>query len=122
MELSIEEKVSIRSYCSGLRSQYRLASQDPDSLEDAFGVTSRRSQRRVQRRALGLWLSLLLYLILCVLFSRSDIRTIIQDDAALEAGIGPALEQYNIEQYSVTELPGSNEGVRGITLTLITSL
>ena len=47
--------------------------------------------------------------------TRSDIRTIIQDDKALESGIVPALEQYNIEQYTVAELSGSNEPVLSFT-------
>jgi len=39
----------------------------------------------------------------------NDIRTIIQDDAALESGISPALAQYNLDQYTMVDVPGSNE-------------
>lgn len=38
----------------------------------------------------------------------ADVRTIIGDDAALETGILPALEQYNTEQLVVVELNGKS--------------
>lgn len=37
----------------------------------------------------------------------ADVRTIVGDDAALESGILPALEQYNTEQFIVVDLEGS---------------
>ncbi|ORY76227.1 F-actin-capping protein subunit alpha [Leucosporidium creatinivorum] len=36
----------------------------------------------------------------------ADVRTIVGDDAALESGILPALEQYNTEQFIVVDLEG----------------
>jgi capping protein alpha len=38
----------------------------------------------------------------------NDVRNIISDDEALEQGIKPALREYNIEQFTVVDVPESN--------------
>ncbi|KAF5315473.1 hypothetical protein D9619_007322 [Psilocybe cf. subviscida] len=38
----------------------------------------------------------------------NDVRNIISDDEALELGIKPALREYNIEQFTVVDVPESN--------------
>jgi hypothetical protein len=39
---------------------------------------------------------------------RSDIRNIISDDDLLQEGIQPALREYNIEQFTVVDVPDTN--------------
>ena len=39
----------------------------------------------------------------------NDVRALIGDDNALEAGILPALQQYNIEQFVVASLPDNQQ-------------
>ena len=41
----------------------------------------------------------------------NDVRALVGDDNALESGILPALEQYNVEQFVVASLP-DNQQVR----------
>ncbi|KAI0264027.1 F-actin capping protein, alpha subunit [Gloeopeniophorella convolvens] len=36
----------------------------------------------------------------------NDVRTLIGDDESLETGVLPALQQYNLEQFTVADLPG----------------
>ena len=40
-----------------------------------------------------------------------DIRNIISDDELLEQGIQPALRDYNIEQFTVVDVPETNHQV-----------
>ncbi|KAH9980021.1 F-actin capping protein alpha subunit [Lactifluus volemus] len=37
----------------------------------------------------------------------NDVRTLIGDDEILETGILPALQQYNLEQFTIAEVPGA---------------
>ncbi|KAH9060495.1 F-actin capping protein alpha subunit [Lactarius vividus] len=37
----------------------------------------------------------------------NDVRTLVGDDESLEAGVLPALQQYNLEQFTVAEVPGA---------------
>jgi capping protein alpha len=43
----------------------------------------------------------------------TDLRSLVQDDAALERSILPALKQYNLEQYVVSTLPAGSGGAAG---------
>ena len=43
---------------------------------------------------------------------RPDIRNIISDDDLLQEGIQPALREYNIEQFTVVDVPDTNHQVR----------
>ena len=47
----------------------------------------------------------------------NDVRALVGDDNALESGILPALEQYNIEQFVVASLP-DNQQVRSEPLSI----
>lgn len=40
--------------------------------------------------------------------SSEDIRNIISDDDLLQEGIQPALREYNIEQFTVVDVPEAN--------------
>ena len=42
----------------------------------------------------------------------SDVRVLIGDDESLEMGVLPALQQYNLEQFTVAEVPGAGHSVR----------
>ena len=42
----------------------------------------------------------------------SDVRVLIGDDESLEMGVLPALQQYNLEQFTVAEVPGAGHNVR----------
>lgn len=41
-----------------------------------------------------------------------DVRDIIADDEALQSGILPSLEQYNLEQFITADVPGCDYQVR----------
>lgn len=41
----------------------------------------------------------------------SDVRALVADDAALEQGARPALEAYNLEQFTSVQLPDANKPV-----------
>jgi capping protein alpha len=43
---------------------------------------------------------------------RPDIRNVISDDDLLQEGIQPALREYNIEQFTVVDVPDTNHQVR----------
>ena len=40
-----------------------------------------------------------------------DVRDIIADDEALQAGILPSLEEYNLEQFIIADVPGCEHQV-----------
>ena len=42
----------------------------------------------------------------------SDLRTIVDDDEALQTGIQPALEEYNKQQFVCVAVPGQDHQVR----------
>ena len=42
----------------------------------------------------------------------TDVRMLVGDDESLEAGVLPALQQYNLEQFTVAEVPGAGHTVR----------
>ena len=42
----------------------------------------------------------------------SDVRVLIGDDESLEMGVLPALQQYNLDQFTVAEVPGAGHSVR----------
>ena len=42
----------------------------------------------------------------------SDVRNIISDDDLLQEGILPALREYNIEQFTVVDVPDTDHQVR----------
>lgn len=44
----------------------------------------------------------------------SDLRTIVDDDEALQTGIQPALEEYNKEQFVCVTAPGKDHQVRNM--------
>jgi len=44
-------------------------------------------------------------------FACADIRVLIGDDESLETGVLPALQQYNLEQLTVAEVPGVGHSV-----------
>jgi len=46
------------------------------------------------------------------MLGHSDIRNIISDDDLLQEGIQPALREYNIEQFTVVDVPDTNHQVR----------
>ena len=41
-----------------------------------------------------------------------DVRTIVSDDAALQTGILPALESYNVAQFITVDVPGQSHQVQ----------
>jgi capping protein alpha len=41
----------------------------------------------------------------------ADVRMLVGDDESLEAGVLPALQQYNLEQFTVAEVPGAGHTV-----------
>ena len=43
-----------------------------------------------------------------------DVRTLIGDDESLENGVLPALQQYNLEQFTIAEVPGAGHAVRNL--------
>lgn len=47
-----------------------------------------------------------------VTYDIPDIRNIISDDDLLQEGIQPALREYNIEQFTVVDVPDTNHQVR----------
>ena len=49
--------------------------------------------------------------------SSEDIRNIISDDDLLQEGIQPALREYNIEQFTVVDVPETNYQVYRAPLT-----
>lgn len=42
----------------------------------------------------------------------TDVRMLVGDDESLEAGVLPALQKYNLEQFTVAEVPGAGHTVR----------
>ena len=44
----------------------------------------------------------------------ADVRMLVGDDESLEAGVLPALQQYNLEQFTVAEVPSTGHTVSAI--------
>lgn len=49
---------------------------------------------------------------------QQDVRNIISDDDALQAGVKPALREYNLEQFITVEVPGTSHQVNRWLFTL----
>ena len=84
---------------------------DPSRIWLSSSVASRRDQRCSERWGLPLSFAGTQSLS-DALASRADIRNIIADDEALQEGVAPALQEYNVKQFTTVNVPETNHQVR----------
>jgi hypothetical protein len=78
-----------------------LLQSPPGEINDVFVGKSQRVPFRASH----------LNSILTLDIAHTDVRAMVSDDAALEEGISPALEQYNVEQFITADLEGNERQV-----------
>ena len=50
------------------------------------------------------------------LIGYTDVRNIISDDDSLQEGVLPALEEYNLTQFTVADVPGADHQVCSLNI------